>query len=180
MIHLVPFADPDPRVSGVLTAARAGNTDALRVAADRLRDADKPDDAYKLDFLAGELDQRRLQARHLRAVLAALPEPTRRNDPRAWTKMLQMREFLARTGLPVEPATLSASKGMPCAFLILAPTDGQQTAETAERLGTYLSRTFTDAMFFVFSANLPLTDAGRAAEAVAARLDAAEKPGAAA
>jgi hypothetical protein len=168
-MHTIPFPSSDPKQVGPLAAARAGNVVALRIAADRLRDADRDADARKLDLLAGEFQSRCVQAHHLRDLLRASDLPPR--EPTSWDDGPQMREvraFINTRGLPLEAFAIMTCKGMPCGFVILMPTDGQEVEETANRLGEFLGSAFPGATFFIYAINRPISAAGWEAESLCA------------
>ena len=166
------FPNPDPKAVGFAAAARAGNADAVRVAADKLRDAGRASAGMQLDILAGEIASRCLQAQHLRAVLAAAGTPRPVNS-RYYPKMGDMRPFVERSGLWVDLGQVTPTRILRNAFVIIMPTDGREVPETAAALGKFLGAAFPDSQFMIFAHNSPMTDVGREAMDILEALDAA-------
>ena len=159
----------EPRVTGVAVAARLGNTGALKVAADWLRDKDEHEDAAFLDLLAYEFDTRVSQARQVRQVLRANDDEYKTNDK---PTLPTIRWFLGAVGLPIEACGVTAAPIMTNTFLLLVPTDGEDVARTAESLVAFMLKTFPRSRFFPWFGNRAVTPAGRQAERVLDGIDA--------
>ncbi len=159
----------DPRACGVAAAARRGNAEAIRVAADWLRDHNEGEDAATLDILACEFEARRGQARQLRLVLAS-PHHVE-YTPASRPSLKAVRAYLESDGLPVGCYKVDQTGGAPFHFVLLIPTDGSAVAETATQLLAQLADVFPGVSFVPWVENRALTSLGRDAEDTLDRVD---------
>jgi hypothetical protein len=145
---------------GMQREVRAGDPNAARVIADWLRDRDDVGTGLLFDVLAFELEQRLVQGRLVRHVLAVAPKPKpeQTDEKVAW----DVRDFLDRHGIPAAVSFLWAGSKNP-GFSVTFPHDGAAGDDTAAALTQWLKAAYPRGRFLVSTCNLPISAAGKVA-----------------
>jgi hypothetical protein len=145
--------DPLNTPRSLLSAAKAGDVLAARAGADWQNDQGDEVAALDLEIFSLEVEQRCIQARILRLVLARVPKPERAAPG------ITVESFLDGFGLSFVAVGALWLEGGRQGYSLEAPTDGQDT-ETVQRFMRWMQAAFPRHKFMIALLNNPLSTAG--------------------